>query len=78
MSEHVEGCDDISPLHHLAQGTPLQHLGAEDIPGLLRQKAHMDQNLQREKSQDSGKSQHFSHLLSTASLASYLLSLAKE
>lgn len=42
VSQHVEGCEDVGPLHHLAQRTPLQHFGTEDIPRLLRQKAHMN------------------------------------
>lgn len=42
VSQHMEGCEDVGPLHHLTQGTPLQHFGAEDIPRLLCQKAHVN------------------------------------
>lgn len=42
VSQHVEGCEDVSPLHHLPQRTPLQHLGTEDVPRLLRQKANVN------------------------------------
>lgn len=45
----MEGCEDVSPLHHLPQWTPLQHLGTEDIPRLLRQKAHVDEDLKAER-----------------------------
>lgn len=49
VSQHMEGCEDVSPLHHLPQWTPLQHLGTEDIPRLLRQKAHVDEDLKAER-----------------------------
>lgn len=42
VSQHVEGCEDVGPLHHLTQRTPLQHFGTENIPGLLGQKAHVN------------------------------------
>lgn len=49
VSQDMEGCEDVSPLHHLPQWTPLQHLGTEDIPRLLRQKAHVDKDLKAER-----------------------------
>lgn len=48
VSQHVKGCDDVGPLNHLTQRASLQHLGTEDIPGFLRQKAHVDENLSTE------------------------------
>lgn len=51
VSQHVEGSEDVSPLHHLAQRTPLQHLGTEDVPRLLRQEAHVNQDLEGEQAQ---------------------------
>lgn len=48
VSQHVERCEDVGPLHHLAQRTPLQHLGTEHVPRLLGQEAHMDENLRAE------------------------------
>lgn len=41
----MESSEDVCPLDHLSQRTPLQHFGAEDISRLLRQEAHMDQDL---------------------------------
>lgn len=49
VSQHMEGCEDVSPLHHLPQWAPLQHLGAEDIPRLLCQKAHVDEDLKAKR-----------------------------
>lgn len=48
VSQHVKGCENVGPLHHLAQRTPFQHLGTEDIPRLLCQKTHVDENLNAE------------------------------
>lgn len=45
VSQHVEGCEDVRPLHHLPERTPLQHLGTEDVARLLRQKANVDEDL---------------------------------
>lgn len=42
VSQHVKGCEDVGPLHHLTQGTPLQHFGTEDVPRFLCEKAHMN------------------------------------
>lgn len=49
VSQHVQRREDVGPLHHLAQRTPLQHLGTEDVPGLLGEEAHMNQNLKSKK-----------------------------
>lgn len=51
MSQHVEGREDVSPLHHLPQRTPLQHLGTEDVPRLLRQEANVNEDLNIERKQ---------------------------
>lgn len=51
VSQHVEGREDVSPLHHLPQWAPLQHLGTEDVPRLLRQKANVDEDLDIERKQ---------------------------
>lgn len=45
VTQNVESSEDVCPLDHLSQRTPLQHFGAEDISGLLRQEAHVDQDL---------------------------------
>lgn len=45
VTQNVESREDVCPLDHLAQRTPLQHFGAEDISRLLRQEAHVDQDL---------------------------------
>lgn len=45
MSQHMEGGEDVSPLDHLSQGTPLEDLGAENVSRLFCQEAHMDENL---------------------------------
>lgn len=42
VSQHMEGCEDVGPLHHLTQRTPFQHFGTEHIPRLLRQEAHVN------------------------------------
>lgn len=49
VAQHVQGCEDISPLHHLPQRTPLQDVGTEDVPGLFGQEANMNQNLEKAK-----------------------------
>ncbi|TNN83347.1 hypothetical protein EYF80_006328 [Liparis tanakae] len=49
VSQHVERCEDVGPLYHLAQRTPLQHFGTEHVPRLLRQEAHVNQNLDAER-----------------------------
>lgn len=46
MSQHMESGEDVCPLDHLSQGTPLEDLGAENISGLFCQEAHVDENLQ--------------------------------
>lgn len=45
MSQHMESGEDVCPLDHLSQGTPLEDLGAENISRLFCQEAHMDENL---------------------------------
>lgn len=50
MAQHMEGSEDVCPLDHLPQRTALQHFGAENISGLLRQEAHVDQNLKDRES----------------------------
>lgn len=45
MSQNMERSEDVCPLDHLSQWTPLQHFGAENISGLLCQEADMDQDL---------------------------------
>ena len=45
VAQHVQDREDVGPLHHLAQRTPLQHFGTEDVPGLLGQEAHVDEDL---------------------------------
>lgn len=51
VSQHVEGGEDVGPLHHLPQRTPLQHLGTEDVPRLLRQEADVNEDLSTEGKQ---------------------------
>lgn len=41
VSQHMEGCEDVGPLHHLTQRAPLQHLGTENVPGFLCQEANV-------------------------------------
>lgn len=57
VSQDMQGGEDVSPLDHLSQRTPLQHLGAENVPGLFRQEAHMDQDLEEETTEGSIKIQ---------------------
>lgn len=42
----MESSEDVCPLDHLSQGTAFQHFRAENVSRLLRQEAHMDQDLQ--------------------------------
>lgn len=49
VAQHVQGREDISPLHHLPQRTPLQDVGTENVPGLFGQEANMNQNLEKTK-----------------------------
>lgn len=51
VSQHVEGREDVGPLNHLPQRTPLEHFGTEDIPRLLRQKANVNEDLNTERNQ---------------------------
>lgn len=52
MSQNMESGEDVSPLDHLSQWTPLQHLGAEDISRLFCEEAHMDQDLEKDSDRD--------------------------
>ena len=45
VAQHVKGGQDVCPLNHLPQGPALQDLRAEHVSGLLRQEAHVDQDL---------------------------------
>lgn len=45
VSQHMQSGEDVCPLDHLSQRTPLQDLGAENVSGLLCQEAHVDENL---------------------------------
>lgn len=51
MSQNMESSEDVCPLDHLSQGTPLEDFGAENISRLFGQEAHMDQNLGEKKGQ---------------------------
>lgn len=55
VAQHVEGGQDVCPLNHLPQRPALQDLGAKHVSGLLRQEAHVDQDL-------SGETFTFSHI----------------
>lgn len=46
MSQNMKGSEDVCPLDHLSQRTPLEHFGAENISRLFRQEADMDQDLE--------------------------------
>lgn len=48
MSQNVKGSEDVCPLDHLSQRTPLEHFGAENISRLFRQEAYVDQDLGKE------------------------------
>lgn len=49
MSQNMESSEDVCPLDHLSQGTPLEDFGAENISRLFCQEAHMDQNLKEKR-----------------------------
>lgn len=49
MSQNMEGSEDVCPLDHLSQRTPLEHFGAENISRLLCQEAYMDQDLKEDR-----------------------------
>lgn len=49
VPQHVESCEDVRPLHHLPKRPPLQDLGTEDVAGLLRQKADVNEDLNMER-----------------------------
>lgn len=49
MSQNMQGGEDVSPLDHFSQRTPLQHFGAENISRLLCQEAYMDQDLREDR-----------------------------
>lgn len=48
MSQNMKGSEDVCPLDHLSQRTPLEHFGAENISRLFSQEAYMDQDLEKE------------------------------
>lgn len=52
VSQNVERREDVGPLHHLTQGASLQHLGTEDVPRLVCQETHMDQDLQADSGEN--------------------------